>query len=318
MVNNNKTLIYIASLVRSGSTLLDHLIGSEDTVTVGELARLNRDITMQTSTASRWANHVCRCEQPLDACPFWTKIRDCYGQRKDVRISEAKTSIETGVKSPIADTLISLLVYVLPNRFKRKVIDFFYYDAEDKLILDNYFGILDCVCDVTGKQVVIDSSKGPNQLYGLINARNPEYHLRVIHLVRGVQAFCFSTRTRKREQGRDVGIVRATLVWIKGHIKIMNLRSFFQDDDFLLIRYEDLCANPERVMRKLCDKFHLTFDASMLDPSEEGKHNIGGSPHRFTSYTKIRLDERWKTSMKRRDKFLCGLLGGLLNRKLRS
>jgi hypothetical protein len=316
MTNNNKTLIYIASLVRSGSTLLDHLIGSDDIINVGELWRLNRDFNMHSEAASRWAHHVCRCEKPLDACPFWTKVRDCYEQRKGVSISEAKTSVETGVTSPIADTLINLLTFVLPNRFKRKVIDFFYYNAKDKLILDNYFGILDCVCDVTGKKVVIDSSKRSNQLYGLINARNPDYYLKAIHLVRGVQAFCFSTKTRNREQGRNVGIVWPILVWIKENIKIMNLRSFFQDDDFFVIRYEDLCANPERVMRKLCDKFHLTFDANMLDPSEEGKHNIGGSPHRFTSTTKIKLDERWKFSMKYSEKFLCGLLGGLLNRKL--
>jgi hypothetical protein len=315
MENNNKTLIYIASMVRSGSTLLDHLIGFEDTVNVGELARLNRDITVQSSAASRWANHVCRCGQPLDACPFWTKVRDCYERRRGVSISEAKTCVEAAVRSPIADTLINLLVFVLPNRFKRKVLDFFYFRADDDSILDNYFGILDCVCDFAGKKVVIDSSKRPNQLYGLISAQKRGYNLKAIHLVRGVQGFCFSAKTRSREHGRNVGIVRLILVWIKENIKIMNLRSFFQDDDFLLIRYEDLCANPQQVMRKLCDRFHLTFAASMLDPSEEGKHNIGGSPHRFTSTTKIKLDERWKTSMKRRDKFLCGLLGGLLSRK---
>jgi hypothetical protein len=154
------------------------------------------------------------------------------------------------------------------------------------------------------------------QLYGLIRAQKRGYNLKAIHLVRSVQGFCFSAKTRSREEGRSVGTVRSILSWIREDIKIANLRSFFQDGHFLLIRYEDLCANPEQVMRKLCDRFHLTFAASKLDPSEEGKHNIGGSPHRFTSSTKIKLDERWKTSMKPSEKFLCGLLSGLLNRKL--
>ena len=57
------TVLYITGLWRSGSTILDIILGSHHLVEgVGEL---------RTLPAALVDGATCACGQPVDRCPFW-------------------------------------------------------------------------------------------------------------------------------------------------------------------------------------------------------------------------------------------------------
>jgi hypothetical protein len=63
------TVLYLAGLGRSGSTLLERMIGELDAVCpAGELVHLwHRGIEL---------DEACGCGEPFSACPFWREVGD--------------------------------------------------------------------------------------------------------------------------------------------------------------------------------------------------------------------------------------------------
>ena len=64
-------IIYIVGAGRSGSTVLDTVLGNHpDAVSVGELSNLHR---------SGWVNNeFCACGEPADGCGFWNEVRSAW------------------------------------------------------------------------------------------------------------------------------------------------------------------------------------------------------------------------------------------------
>lgn len=87
----------------------------------------------------------------------------------------------------------------------------------------------------------------------------------------------------------------------------------FERTNGLRVRYEDLAAEPERGLRRICAFLGRAYQPSMLD-YREGQHvGIGGNRMRKRSDERIYLDEKWKRELSRRDRVKFALLGGWLN-----
>jgi len=64
-------LVYIAGVARSGSTVLDSILGNHPLIqSVGELARLASDGWVQ--------NFYCSCGKPSQECPFWVAVHEAW------------------------------------------------------------------------------------------------------------------------------------------------------------------------------------------------------------------------------------------------
>src|SRR5690242_9267801 len=72
-MEKRKTVIYVVSDRRSGSTLLENILSKSPQVTsLGELNTLKGHILKQ-GPGERW-NWNCACGQPLTLCEFWSPI----------------------------------------------------------------------------------------------------------------------------------------------------------------------------------------------------------------------------------------------------
>src|SRR4051812_35155912 len=75
----NPTVLYIAGWSRSGSTLLDQVLGQqEDSWSCGELRLLWNDLT-------------CGCRAPVLECEFWGALLPDVLQRHGLTLPEART-----------------------------------------------------------------------------------------------------------------------------------------------------------------------------------------------------------------------------------
>jgi len=88
---------------------------------------------------------------------------------------------------------------------------------------------------------------------------------------------------------------------LERHLKWMNRLSGFVDklgDRGLVVRYEDLCSNPEAELRRIVAFMGLEFDPAMLRPADTVHHFVHSSVSGYLrNQNEIRLDERWRREL---------------------
>src|SRR5512139_803541 len=75
-------VVYIAGVGRSGSTVLDSVLGNHPLIqSVGELSRLANDAWIQ--------NFYCSCGKRSKECPFWVEVYEaCFAADGNVSVEE--------------------------------------------------------------------------------------------------------------------------------------------------------------------------------------------------------------------------------------
>lgn len=174
--------------------------------------------------------------------------------------------------------------------------------------VDDNVALFDCIHRATGSSVLVDSSKAWQRLYLL--ARYSSLDIRVIHLVRDGRAVV-NSYGRKYES-----FFRALVRWAVPSMRVERVRRLFTDDEWMTIKYEDLCAHPGDILRAVCRFVGLQFQSDMLEYRSHRYIGVGGNRMRQESGTSIELDERWKTEMPFAHRQLFRLLGGWLNARV--
>jgi hypothetical protein len=85
----------------------------------------------------------------------------------------------------------------------------------------------------------------------------------------------------------------------------------------LSVRYEAVCEDPAKELRRVCDFLDLSFESGMLTLWGRPVHNIPGNPMLFDrSQRAIRKDERWRRDLSEGDVQAFERTAGRLNRTL--
>jgi len=81
------------------------------------------------------------------------------------------------------------------------------------------------------------------------------------------------------------------------------------------VRYEDLCENPEHVLRRLFTFIGANPDVLRLD-FRQAEHHVVGNGMRLDSTSEIRVDERWRQALGPTELEIFAGIAGPLNRRL--
>lgn len=278
-------VLYVAGSGRSGSTLLARLLDQVDGVFApGEL----RYVWQRGLIEDRF----CSCGQRFGACPFWSKTLDqAFGGRDGVdphAMSRAQRSVTRARHLPRA-----LLATRQPAGAKR---------------LGSYAaavaGLYRAIQDVSGADVIVDSSKLPT--YGHLLTSIPGIDVRVVHLVRDPRAAAYSWLRPKAQPDRGGdglmqrhGAAKSALLWDTWNAAA--LRLFGAHPHRLLLRYEDVVANPRHAVERVLDLLgHAGAPTGFVDDRTvtlTSGHSVAGNPDRLSSgSTRIRLDDEWITA----------------------
>lgn len=282
-------VLYIAGWGRSGSTILDNILGEVDGFfTGGELHQIWDRGLLQ--------NRPCGCGAPFRECELWTRIlREAFGDPGALDVHRIVAEGQTALRTRHLPTLAA----------RGPVAGRAYLDATARL----YEGI----AHVTGAEVIVDSSKLPS--YGYVLGSLPDVELSVVHLVRDPRATSWSWLRRKPMP--DASGVRPMTRHHPAHNAVMwnvtnsAVRLLRRDrrDRVLLVRYEDFVQEPRRWSERVLELVGeggraLPFvDDSAVQLSSN--HTVSGNPSRFaTGLVQLKPDDEWRTGMHRRDKVL--------------
>ncbi len=279
-------VLFIAGFGRSGSTLLDRLLGS------------GRQLHSGGEIGGVWAlglvdDRLCSCGARFSRCAFWQAVgRASFGDLSDAQIREVVRYLRRAFPVKGAWRLLS-------RRTRRRLIEsappaFFEVTAR------MYRGLL----DVSGRRVVVDSSKLVTYL--VLLAHVPSLDLRVVHLVRDPRAVAHSwlrpgaADPDGRSSMPRIGILTSAALWlilngaVEWAARCLSL-------PYVRVRYEDLVRDPAAVVRQL--RSQVLADPDREDPAPRDRaaadlgagHIVSGNPMRFRrGRVEIAEDAGWK------------------------
>jgi len=291
-------VLYVIGKGRSGSTLLDLILGELDGyVSTGQLDRI--------WTSGLIKGYDCGCGLPLPKCEVWTPIlEDAFGGDVDPH-AIARTQAE-----------------VLAWKHAPRVLRHAGRGPAGWPALERYVAIMSrlyaAIATITGARVIVDSSKAPAHpgSVGLVPGITPY----VVHLVRDPRAVTYSWKRRKALQGRGemkemprFGPVYSSVSWVARNVAARRNRRVLGRDRSIVLRYEDLAERPREAVERIArmvgevpETLPFTDERTVeLSPN----HTVSGNPIRTNvGSIELRRDDEWRRRISTTDRVTASVL----------
>lgn len=298
-------VVYIAGSGRSGSTILDNVLGQLDGwVSVGEVRFLWERGILE--------DRRCGCGEAFHACPFWTAVlARAFGTPGGADPHRMLALLDGGTRARRIPMLVGA---ARRRRFVRGL------NGLPEALGDLYRAI----AQESGARVIVDSSKLPT--YGAVLGEVPGIDLRVVHLVRDPRAAAFSWLREKPLPDRPgasmqrQSALRSSMLWTLWNGAA---GAFWKPGPALLrLRYEDVVVRPREAVARIAALAgeptagggpFVGDTEVLLAPS----HGVAGNPSRFTTgRVHLRPDDAWRTQMRPADRRVVRLVTWPLLRRL--
>lgn len=294
-------VVYILGYGRSGSTLLDILLGSApDIESVGELDLLARD----------WDSGSCSCGDRYESCAFWSEVRRSVDAAVGPRTSKERERILRRVER--LSSLPALLLGILPLSWTEEYRAF--VRAE-----------LEAITRLSGKQTILDSSKSAREAAGraLALTRIAGVPVKRIHLVRDGRAVLWSVKRGDNVRlgdGREGAAAsfsfptaRALAGWFLANSIALLTAAVSPKGSVLRVRYEDLVRDPANELARIGDFLGRDLGEiarrALRGEAFAAGHNTGGNRLRKSGAVRIAEDREWESHLGRPERALYWTLG---------
>ena len=279
-VDDRLKVLYIAGWGRSGSTLLDMLLGQIDGfLSTGELRYV-----WERGVIGDW---TCGCQRSVKTCPLWSKVLDAIAVSRE----------------PEARTIVEWQRQATRFRHTRRLLARTSTDVAGDDALHSYINVMQrlysAIGEATGSRVIIDSSKRPSDAAALTLA--PNLDLYVVHLVRDPRAVAYSWGRRQSGIDRH-GVVDSTISWVTWNLMSDGVRRKLPQRS-MLVRYESFVNDPQKTLTRIVE---MVGEDPLRVPDAHGKifdvketHTVSGNPGRFRSGSiEVRSDDEWRDRLR--------------------
>jgi hypothetical protein len=296
----NIKILYIGGAGRSGSTILDMLLGQNDEISnYGEINKL---------FTSGWINNeYCSCGSRVNECEFWRRIRKDWEAQSIITLKEYVRLQNKFLK-------LRNIFLLWKNMFKE--------DKEFRVFKMSTHLLYEIIAKHSDGNIIIDSSKSPIRLFAL---KIMGFDIGVIHLVRdgrGVansfkKHFDSNAKNGVQKELKPKSIIKIAIIWVINNLLMQKLG---RDLDYLFVRYEDILSKSIVELNRISRFFDIDLTKSIHIISEDKElmsgHIVAGNRLRMKEHIKIRTNsfENWK-NLTRKDIRLFEFLAGWLLKK---
>jgi hypothetical protein len=302
-------VLYIGGCTRSGSTLVDRMLGQiPGFLSTGEFGLL--------TTHSLVENRLCGCGRRFMDCLFWQAVgQAAFG----------------GWDTPEARELIALH----PQVTRQRHLPLLFAPMLSKAFaarLRRYQHLLgrmyDALHTVSGETVIVDSTKAP--AYALVLRGIPGIDLRILQLVRDSRGTAYSATKKQVMKDSVDRVVQKhtyapaviTLRWNLYHLLFDAIRLVGQPR--LMARYEDVVHAPRKALTRIAAFAGMPVRAGDLDFLSAGTvelkvdHTAVGNDMRFAhGAITLREDDAWRSALPRSSRRTVTLLSWPLLKRWR-
>ena len=285
----------ICSAARSGSTLLDLMIGGHSkAASLGEVVFLGKALAL---------DQPCSCGTSARSCAGWAKVLNRIRRDLDVDLLTSPYALEQwdARASVVIDRAHQTPAYTIASKLRSAWCDLRYQQSPRSRPrvplpgflskgLHNTLSLYEIVASEWNRELLVDSSKNVHKALAVYE-RAPD-RTRVVFLVRDGRGVYHSRRSSgfsPRQSARG---------WYKYNRRALKLlEANVRPEHLVRVHYEDLVTRSEEVMRNLSDLLEIDYEPSMLQPNPARHHIVNGNNMRLKPSQKVRLDERWKSQL---------------------
>jgi len=292
-MNLTPEIIYIGGYGRSGSTVLDILLGNGESVAgIGEVAHLFPMLAGDLESG-------CACGETLSCCPFWRRVLSDFEQQglNDwPGIARAQRQVEGMIG------LISLVRGDFLPGGSREITGYLYRHSMRALFTST--------SAAAGCFTLVDSSKTTWSTIGrpLALARLACLNVKLVHLVRDGRAVMWSgakgtnaALARGRQKASYWRGYRTAVSWAIVNLLTSMMRFLLAPDQFLTLYYEDLMADSLATISRLScfldiELCHVKEQVERGD-SLQVSHLVGGNRVARQSQIRLCADDEWRKKL---------------------
>lgn len=224
-------IYFIAGAGRSGSTLLDIVLGNQDEhFSLGEMINFVKNGLID--------NEYCSCGKRVLECEFWSKVASKW---------------ETERELSLQDYVDIQWKYLRNKRTLQSIWNYWFPGREYKLLVSDTHKLYKIVYEVSDKKILIDSSKVPQYLLLL---KKTGLSIKVIHLKRNFRDVLISTKKtllKDPKKGvektiRPQSSIYSFLNWFSANTLVM---IFTFMDNRIKIKYKEFINEPLTSVNKI-------------------------------------------------------------------
>jgi hypothetical protein len=275
-------LVYVLSTGRSGSTLLDVLLGAQPTCwTLGEFQLLDISIGRQSP---------CGCHRPLSQCEYWEPIVNRVRRSMRFPIGYFRSGRHPNGKVVRWALLPSILTGgPLPTQERAAEA---YATSNLAALEEAKEAAEDHQDEVTW---LIDASKDPYRLLWL--QASGLFDIRVIHLIRRPEGFVANMMRSAGVHSSAMALKYAGRWLVDNLIGSVLLWRMFWPEAVKRVRYEDLATDPEGTIGEICGWLNVPFDPDCTQATRfAANHGVAGNRPRWEALP-VTFEENWRTTM---------------------
>jgi hypothetical protein len=270
-----KKIVFILSAARSGSTLLDKALGSHEACfSMGEITNFADEFGKDQT--------LCGCGSWLKDCSFWAEVgRVIKGKARvnslqEFDIKGANASRDMGKIKAFVDYL-GLYDSALRRRLLRTQL------------------LYDTIAAVSGKDILIDSSKGVGRSI-LLGRHLKNYEPFYIHLIRDGKAVLNSNKKQSYSVTLPNGSTQSFFSdknrkqikqyignWMRYNKKVSRVLRFIPGKAKYFLRYEDFIKQPEKHLIAICHSIGIDYQPKMRALRNDHNHILGGNAARVNA-----------------------------------
>lgn len=273
--------IFIATLPRSGSTLLGMMLGAHSQVChIGESAYWSKiDVS----------NSKCCC--------------GTTGCTELIKMSEIASAYPTEIAA-ISDACGLIDLVEEPNKVRHhmshsvQTMNHEFLEQTILLCCNGLERVADAARIVFGKEVIVENSKYLPIAEKLLER---DSNWKVIAMIRDPRGIALSSR----EAGKRKGVPRP----VKDKVELFlsfsrRISEMARHRNVLLIRYEDLCTNTTGTIENICAFLDITFEQRMMEFKTHKGHLLMGNHMMHDQNQEVHQDLRWHELLSSEEKWL--------------
>jgi len=279
-------IVYLTGFWYSGATILGRsLKSSEDVIYVGEI----RDYC----TKGLKKNAKCSCGERFESCNFWTNVTEEYINSfplDDIgKISKELSELEK------TKNYFKLKKFIKNNddNYVRQLLDTYLKHTEK---------LYECISKVSGKNIIVDSSRLPGRLLALsLSTKIEMFPIYIIRDPRGV------INSLIKKDFRNYGDIRTStfkhiLTWNAKNLLSLDSVNKLNSEKTLYLEYKNFTRNPAQVLEKIKKNLNCTLNYE----EENGKLSLylepghvftGNHSRHHTGKIAITEDLKWKKEL---------------------
>ena len=266
----------------------------------------------------RWIqlNDLCNCGVPVRSCPLWSKVIDRLSAKRACSPTDFANQFAIDLSSTFDRTLrpqrLAHLASILAVRtFPKPVwLRMARLSAWSALLerTRNAVEFYDAACEVSGRSILVDSSKSIYRFLHIHFMRPCE--VLAVYLTRDGRAV-MNSLMKAGYSARE-----AARRWWRANLYTRWMLRRIPPERQIHLAYEELCRAPQQTISKLCRFIGIQYLPSMFASPAEPYHLIGGNDVRLNPDLNLVEDRSWQTELSADSLDVFERLSGRMNRKL--